>query len=493
MHKITSISFSQAKLEEISISKINNLFTIFKVHSLLSRAMILKRNGLQTIEMFYLFILLIFEKSKSVYSGLEALKVQRYETTLNNFLNNPRYNWRKLQLYIAKLYSNKYPPEKGKPRILIIDDTSKKKTGKLVEFISWFYDHSDGSYYRGYQTVIMAWSNFKTCIPIDFVIKTGKKPCEGTKRSNYDKTSHTYKRYLESQLTKTEISIHMIKRAMKHRIEFDYVLWDSWYNSSVAYGFIFDRLVPHQKHLITMVKLGGEKYWYNEQECNVKEICNSIKKWKKHPSSEIKFKSVMVEIIDKSDPDRTRMGRVKMCFYKFPGQKKNKYKAIICTNTELTELEILELYTQRWQIEVVIKDLKQYFGYNQSMSSKYAPQIADLTIRCICYIMICSLREKDPKRSMYQIVIEINNDFVDHCFQVFVSYVLKKSILDFIKYAESKGIITLVELIDKYEKMYNDFITSDIYEEKIIESGDKMKKKRVKRTKNQRVTALEKL
>jgi len=46
-------------------------------------------------------------------------------------------------------------------------------------------------------------------------------------------------------------------------------------------------------------------------------------------------------------------------------------------------MEILSIYLRRWSIEVVFKDLKQNFGFYQSKSSKYAPQIGDLNIRCI--------------------------------------------------------------------------------------------------------------
>ena len=60
------------------------------------------------------------------------------KTTINDFLNNPFYKWRPLLLSIAQMFTKKYEHDEGKYSVLIIDDTSKKKTGKFVEALSRF-------------------------------------------------------------------------------------------------------------------------------------------------------------------------------------------------------------------------------------------------------------------------------------------------------------------------------------------------------------------
>jgi len=379
---------------------------------------------------------------------------------------------------VAVQYIKKHPADKGKFNSLIIDDTSKPKTGRYVEYLSWFYDHAKLGYYMGYQIVFSAFSNGTTCIPLDFEIKTGRKRCKHAKKGNYSPNSHTAKRYKESRKTKTKISMDMIKRAIKHRIKFAYVLWDSWFNNSTTFKFVFNYLIPKGIHLVSMVKLSSEKYFYNNEEYNIKEIFKSIKKWNRLGVSDILFKSVIVELIDKSTTDRKIIGKVKLCFYKFPNQKKNKYKVLISTNLELSAEEVLKIYTQRWGVEVMIKDLKQYMGFNQAMSSKYAPQIAHLTIICVFYMMFCSLKEKDPSVTMFEIIFDIRCEYEEHCFDLIFRYMFKETLVCFVKFAKNNGIDT-GDLLEHIHDIIDKFWESVSFENKIIEVEHKCKKRKI--------------
>ena len=75
--------------------------------------------------------------------------------------------------------------------------------------------------------------------------------------------------------------------------------------------------------------------------------------------------------------------------------------------------EILHLYLRRWPIEYIFKKLKQYFGYDQSKSSNYAAMIADFTIRCGFYIMVCHIREIENQKTMYQVLCEFYEELFD--------------------------------------------------------------------------------
>jgi hypothetical protein len=100
-----------------------------------------------------------------------------------------------------------------------------------------------------------------------------------------------------------------------------------------------------------------------------------------------------------------------------------RYKALICTEVNLGEMETLSIYLRHWSIEVVFKDLKQNFGYDQSTSSKYSPQIADLTIRYIFYAMFCSLKYDYPSKSTEQLLIKFYSEMEDNWLDIFCSVV----------------------------------------------------------------------
>jgi hypothetical protein len=164
-----------------------------------------------------------------------------------------------------------------------------------------------------------------------------------------------------------------------------------------------------------------QKYLYCGNYLNSKAICRKRGKWHLNKETGIFYKSAIVTVLDKKShvkpENQVPLGEIRMCFYKYPNQK--KFKIIISTNTELTEMEILGLYLRRWAVEVVFKDLKQHFGFNQSKSSKYAPQIADLTIRCIFYIMFCSLRESHPEKSTEQLLFEFYQEMQEDWLNIF--------------------------------------------------------------------------
>jgi len=222
----------------------------------------------------------------------------------------------------------------------------------------------------------------------------------------------------DTKKKKSELAIMMIKRAIKRNVKFDYVLWDSWYNSSDSFKFVYDVLLPKGKHLVSMVKKNDEKYYYKGKEMTIKQICKSIKKWKENEKG-IKYKSATVGTINKSSKEREVIGAVKMCFYSFPGTKRKNFKTIISTNIELTEEGVLEKYTNRWSIEVAIKDLKQCIG-------EY--------LKCM----------------------------------------LKHVVKHILEYARSLGYTDIDDLICVIEIIIDDFWVSGYYEEKIVEVGDKL-------------------
>jgi len=474
MSNIQNINFSQVKVDEITKTLLENLFKKFKIEKFLSKAGIVKARGIQISLMLCIMFYISFKSKKSIHAGLTELELSKHKNAYHRLLNEPYYDWRNFMLSTAKHYTEQHSADESEECCLIVDDTKKKKSGNRVENISWFYDHSEGSYFMGYQATFLAWYNGRTCIFLDFSLKTGKKRCKDSKKAIYPKKSHIAKRVTESRLKKSELAIMMIRRAIKRNIKFDYILWDSWYNSSDSFKFVYDVLLPKGKHLISMVKKNDEKYYYKGKEMTIKQICKSIKKWKENEKG-IKYKSATVGIINKSSKEREVMGEVKMCFYSFPSTKRKNFKTIISTNIELTEEGVLEKYTNRWPIEVAIKDLKQCMGFDHSMSSTYASQIADLTLRCVFYNMLCSEKDRNPRKSIHQLTIQFSNKLEDQCIGEYIKCILKHAVKQILAYAKSLGYSDIDDLICVTEKIIDDFWLFEFYEEKIVEVGDKWK------------------
>ena len=462
---------SQVKSSSLVESNANSLFNRFHLRGILRACAIDKEKGHPVEYMLYMMLVIMLQGSKSVYSGISRLQASKLKAPLNRMLNNEEYNWRNLLYRIAKVFINLCPTPPGKVSALIIDDTAKEKTGRKVENSSWFYDHCRKGYFMGYQAIVAALHNGVVTVPIDFELKIGKSKIKHAKRSHYHKGTHTEQRERMAKQKKTRIAESFIKRALQRGFEFQYLLWDSWYNNSDSLRFIYDRLLPKGINLIAMIKRNNQKYLYDGSYLTVKELYKKAGKWHKHASSGIRYKSIIVEILDKKSAvkpeSQSVLGKVRMCFFKYPDHK--NFQAVISTNLELSELEILEIYLRRWSIEVVFKDIKQYFGYDQSKSSKYAPQIADLTIRCVFYNMFCALKHDYPEKTTEQLVIEFYCEMEETWLDILCGITFRDNTKALLKHALSQGYESINQLLNDYESVFNRFMELQWYDDKIEE------------------------
>ena len=463
--------FSQVKTMTFAQSNANNLFLRFRLAQLLKSSGIVKEKGYGTLEMLFMMLLMILERSRSLYSGIINLQITKQKTPLNNMLNNEHYNWRKLLYLVVKRFTFLCPVRDGKISVLIIDDTAKEKSGRKGESISWFYDHCHKAFFMGFQVITAVLSNGSTAIPIDFELKIGKSRVKHASKSDYHKGTHTEQRERMAKKKKTDIAIQMIKRAIQRRLNFRYLLWDSWYNNSQSLRFVFETLKNKHIDLIAMLKRDAQKYLFQGKYLTSKEIYRKISKWTCHKETGILYKSAIVTVLDKKSHvnplQQEPLGEIRMCFYKYPNQK--RFKIIISTDTELNEMEVLALYLRRWAVEVVFKDLKQHFGFNQSKSSKYAPQIADLTIRCVFYIMFCSLRESNPEKSTEQLIFEFYQEMQENWLDIFSMLIFKSYTKPFLHFAMEQGYTDISQLLENIDVMLMKFFEEEWYENKITE------------------------
>lgn len=462
--------FYQVKSSHMRHGNAMNLFDLFKLSQVLKKCNIVKEKGHNIIDIFYQILLLILEGSSSVNAGLKKFHRKNLKTPLNEMLNNEWYNWRKLLYNIASLFIKMYPVKDGKDAVLIIDDTSKVKTGRRGQHISWFVDHCKKVYYMGYQVVVAAYSNGRTTIPVDFENKIGRKKVDPSSRPNYHKKSHAKKRERMAKQSKLDIAIQFINRAMQRRYRFSYVLWDSWYVTGKTMSYVKTRLIPKGINLIAMVKRNQQKYLYDGKYLTIKRISAQAGEWKKDNSTGVKYKSVSVKILERTSkkPEKRKpLIEVKMCFFKYPKQR--KFRVVISTDQDKSDLEVLELYLRRWSIEVVFKELKQYFGFDQSKSSNYIPQVADLTIRCVFYILFCSLRETNPNKTTQQLILEFYNELEELSLEYIFQELFNQKVKDFLGLALKLGYKEIWELLYDIDEVLFRFFNEGWHENKIEE------------------------
>jgi len=464
--------FSQVKSEQLVHSNVTILFHRFRLENLLRSSGLTKEKGYSPLEMLYQMLLLILERSNSVNAGLFMFNRENLKTPLNDMLNNVWYNWRRLHYRVAaKCIKLNMVNNKNEEPVLIIDDTSKKKCGKKVENIAWFIDHCQKVHYKGYQVVMSALSIGRLAIPLDFELKIGKLKVNRFVKIFYRKGTHTNQRERMGKKSKILIAMDLISRALHRKFKFKYVLWDSWYSCDKSVKYVCSKLIPKGINLVAMIKRDKQQYLYKEKLMTIKEIYQRAGKWIIDQQTGVKYKSARVMVLDKTSSksvvNRTPFVEVTMCFYKYP--KVKQFRVIISTDLDKSAPEILKLYLRRWFIEIIFQELKGLFGFDQSKSSKYAPQIADLTIRCIFYIMFCSLRENQPDKSTQQILLEFYIEIEEVALDVFLQLILASQIKEFLKVTQRKGYKTIEELLKNVDTLLIRFFENEWHESNIEE------------------------
>jgi len=463
---------SQVKTSSLVENNANQLFKRFKLSSILSSSDIVKEKGYPVYYMLYLMLLMMLDGARSLFSGITILQKDKLKTPVNNMLNNEHYNWRNFLYRVGVVFARQCPTPEGKISALIIDDTAKEKTGRKGENSSWFRDHCRKVYYMGFQVITSVWSNGVTAVPLDFELKIGKSRIKHASKSHYHKGTHTAQRERMGKTKKIKIAISFIKRALQRKFRFQYLLWDSWYNCSASLRYIFESIVPKGINLVAMVKRDHQKYLYCDKYLTIKEIYRHAGKWQTQEQTGVRYKSVVVSVLDKqtgSKPEEQDvLGAVKMCFFKYPTHK--DFKVVISTELELTELQVLSIYLRRWAVEVVFKDLKQYFGFDQSKSSKYAPQIADLAIRCAFYTMFCALRYECPEKTTEQLVIEFYNEMQDNWLDILCGIIFQTKVKSLLEFAMQLGYISISSMLNDISSILDKFFENNWYGDKIEEA-----------------------
>jgi len=464
---------SQVKSEQLVHSNVTTLFNHFKLEHILRSSGITKKKGYSPLVLLYQMLLLILERSNSVNAGLNKNNQQKFKTPINDLLNNVCFNWRRLQYRVAAMFIkiNRLNNDNNEEPVLIIDDTSKKKSGKKVENICWFMDHCEKVRYKGYQIVLSALSVGRLALPLDFEIKIGKLKVNRYAKISYRKGTHTNQRAKMGKKSKVLIAMDLISRALHRKIKFKYVLWDSWYSCDKSVKYVCSKLMPKGINLVAMIKRDNQQYLYKNKRMTTKEIYRRAGKWKTDQQTGVKYKSAIVTILDKTSSKkiagRNPLVEVTMCFYKYP--KVKRFRVIITTDLEKSAPEILSLYLRRWFIEVIFQELKNLFGFDQSKSSKYAAQIADLTIRCIFYIMFCSLRQSQPAKTTEQILLEFYIEIEEVALDIVLKLIFASQVKEFLKLAKIYGYKTIEELLKNVDILLIKFFSHQWLENNVEE------------------------
>ena len=187
-----------------------------------------------------------------------------------------------------------------------------------------------------------------------------------------------YKRINETDKSKIENAIVMIKRALRAGFKFEYVLTDSWFFS----GKLLQEIVSLGKEvdLVSMAKIGNAKYKIlpSDKYLSPKQI---IANHKRKAITNRKYKAKYIKIQAEYQGVRVVMFLIKI-------GRGESWRLLVSTDLNIGFNKLMEVYKIRWAIEVFFKESKQYLLLGKSQSQDFDAQIADTTLSFIRYILL---------------------------------------------------------------------------------------------------------
>ncbi len=338
----------QTQADICILGKIDDFFNRYKITSTLHRCGIRKRRG-HSVRSLIMTIFTLPFVGKNFFRGIVINEELAFgKDAAYELLKGCTSNWRRLLLVLgARLYGffNRLTNE-TRDSVLIVDDSPYDRSrSKKVELLSRVRDHSSGRYLKGFRMLTICWSDGVSCLPMDFALLSSadakKRLCESYK--SMDKRCCAWQRRKEATVKATEHLETMVKRILSTGVQANYLLMDSWFTMPATVTALKEHI-----DVIGMVKKTPKiHYGYDGRQMDLMAIYRNLKK--RRGRAKIKASAVVTL---KDGP------KVKLVFVQ--DKRKKDWLALMSTDLELANEEIIRIYGKRWDIEVFFKMAKQH-------------------------------------------------------------------------------------------------------------------------------------
>ncbi|MDI6915824.1 MAG: transposase [Desulfitobacteriaceae bacterium] len=446
----------------------------FKFKTLCCQAGFQKQAGYSTSEIITLIIMLPMMLLKSVnalykseFQKVTAMK----KDSIYRLKNNEKMPWRPLLLAVAKQFQRLVNPEKqiASNSAFILDDTTEAKTGRRIERISIVHDHVAGKKGNklGFKNLTLGLFDGKSFTPLDFSLHS-EKPLKKRRhrKEQFDKQrnpkSSGAKRIRECKVDKITNGLNMLKRAIKHGFRAKYVLVDSWFSSK---DFILTARESAQEsmHVICGIRKDKRKYTYNEKSLNAQQLLGTLKnegKEKRCRKRNTRYFEVVVTYEE--------IGEVKLYFCRFPYQK--EWRLFLSTDTSLSFLSMMEIYSVRWTIEVFFKEAKQHLKLGTCQSRDFDAQIAHVSSCYLLYILLAYFRRVNAYESLGGVFHVIKDELLEKNLAERIWNLFEELLQVIIADMARHGFVDILEFKDSAEYQY----IKELFEDSFLNNQLKM-------------------
>ncbi|GBE13567.1 transposase DDE domain protein [bacterium BMS3Bbin14] len=346
----TTSYFSRQQAAKQLQGRVESFFDTFTVGTLLNTSGIRKIRGASPLTVFQSVFMLAFQGTNFFRGIVLNDELAFGKDAAYELLKNPRYNWRSFMFKLAGMVCRFFDllTSEEREKVLIVDDsTYNRSRSRCVELLARIFDHNSGNYLNGFKLLQLGWSDGVSFVPLDFVLRSSanKKSRIQEAIKKLDKRTCGYKRRKEAMTKSTELPEDMIKRVLARGVRADYLLMDSW--------FCFAGLIAKLGKSVPVICMAKDlnSIFYQHKNVHVR-LGELYKRLRKKPGRAKILASVVVDMKGGT--------RVKVVFVRHRNSR--KWLALLSTDTELADEEIVRIYGKRWDIEVFFKMAKQHLN-----------------------------------------------------------------------------------------------------------------------------------
>ena len=405
-------SISQNNSNEVALLDcVQKFFIKHHVGRLLKQCNGTKEKGVSAVSLLKYKMGNIFTgRSMYMQQKTGSFKEAFSKNTFYRFLNSTKTNWLRFTSLLAADIVNhdlKDLTEDSRKNVFIIDDSLFHRTScKKTELGSKVFDHTGMNYKKGFRMLTVSWSDGNTLIPVNSCLLASSKESNiiGPVKA-FDKRTLAGKRRKLAQTKAPEAMLTLLDTAVSAGLSAEYVLFDSWFSNPAQITALKSRGMD----VIAMIKKSSRiKYTYGEDQLNIKEIYSRNKK-RRGRSRYLLSVDVMV---GKENPIPAKI----VCVRNKANRK--DWLAFICTDTSLSEEEIIRIYGKRWQIEVFFKTCKSMLNLiGECHSLSYDALTAHVAIVFTRYMLLAmEQRQNEDQRTLGELFFFLVDEMADITF-----------------------------------------------------------------------------
>ena len=180
----------------------------------------------------------------------------------------------------------------------------------------------------------------------------------------------------------------MLQRALRAGFSACYVLADAWFGCKEN----IDCCLKHQLTAVFQMKRGLLAYRYHGRSYTIYQLYGRVQRRMRpaHRRARFKTASLIVSLnLETNLRQPARWVKVRLVFSApVRATSADTWVVFLCTEIELSEAKILEVYSLRWSIEVYFKEGKQNLGFLKEQSGRYQLAYASVHLAALRYLLL---------------------------------------------------------------------------------------------------------